>query len=81
MEATGRPIKSVSSEELGIISSSIAHELNNPLGGILAGLSVLLLEDLEMENRLSLEEMKRGTERCRQLINIFLGNILNIVIR
>ena len=31
-------------EELGLISSSIAHELNNPLGGILSFIQIMKME-------------------------------------
>lgn len=60
-------------QELGIISSSLAHELNNPLGGILAAINVLELDvtDLEVANQLS--EMKQGVLRCKNLVEMFLG--------
>lgn len=60
--------------ELGIISSSIAHELNNPLAGILAALSLVRLEnDWTDESILEIEEMKNGAKRCKELVEIFLG--------
>ncbi len=62
-----------SSTELGIISSSIAHELNNPLGGLLASLDVLLLDDLEEEVIERLLEMKKVVIRCKKLVETFLG--------
>ncbi len=66
--------KNISSEQLGIISSSIAHELNNPLGGILAALSLLELEDWwDQESRTELREMKKSAERCKNLVQVFLG--------
>lgn len=62
------------SSELGIVSGSIAHELNNPIGGILASLAVLELEDHWSNDSLSsLEEMKKGARRCKDLVEIFLG--------
>lgn len=67
---------SSSSEELGIISSSIAHELNNPLAGILATISVLELEEEWLEDpevSQALMEMKQSGKRCKDLIEIFLG--------
>ncbi|RPJ78866.1 MAG: hypothetical protein EHM20_02865, partial [Alphaproteobacteria bacterium] len=61
-------------DELGIISSSIAHELNNPLAGILAALSLLSLEDDWSEDELNdLADMKNGAKRCKELVEIFLG--------
>jgi hypothetical protein len=63
-----------SGQELGIISSSIAHELNNPIAGIQAALSLLLLdESLNQEAEQTLQEMKNGALRCKQLIETFLG--------
>jgi hypothetical protein len=61
-------------DELGIISSSIAHELNNPLAGILAALSLLSLDDDWSEDALiDLDDMKNGAKRCKELVEIFLG--------
>ncbi len=63
-----------SGQELGIISSSIAHELNNPIAGIQAALSLLQLdESLDKEASQTLVEMKNGAMRCKQLIETFLG--------
>ncbi len=66
--------KGGSVDELGIISSSIAHELNNPLAGILAAISLLSLEDNWSEDALiDLSDMKNGAKRCKELVEIFLG--------
>lgn len=62
-----------SGQELGIISSSIAHELNNPVAGIHAALSLLLLDENSEEPKQTLNEMKNGAIRCKQLIETFLG--------
>lgn len=67
-------IKNVPSSELGIISSSIAHELNNPLAGILSAITLLEYELREIPNiSIPLDEMRKGAIRCKQLIDIFLG--------
>lgn len=64
----------ISSEELGIISSSIAHELNNPIAGILASIALLQLEDdLPDDIEKTLKDMEEGAKRCRDLIQVFLG--------
>lgn len=64
----------ISTDDLGIISSSIAHELNNPLAGILAAISLLELDDnWDDESRSDFSEMKKGINRCRLLISTFLG--------
>ncbi|OUR96381.1 hypothetical protein A9Q84_08495 [Halobacteriovorax marinus] len=64
----------ISSEELGIISGSIAHELNNPLAGILAALTLLKMEDdIGDESQSLLQDMEVGAIRCKKLIEVFLG--------
>src|SRR5690606_320566 len=60
-----------SSQELGIITSSIAHELNNPLAGILAAVEVISL-DVDDEHILSeIQEMKKTVIRCKKLVETF----------
>ncbi len=66
---SGKP----SSEELGIVSSSIAHELNNPLGGILAALNVIELDEHTDETLEKIEQMREGVLRCKKLVETFLG--------
>jgi signal transduction histidine kinase len=66
--------KSNSVDDLGIVSSSIAHELNNPLAGILAALSLISLEENWSDESLSeIDDMKNGAKRCKELVEIFLG--------
>ncbi len=67
--------KYINSDELGIITSSIAHELNNPIGGVLSGAEVLLsLSPKEnKDERELLEEVKKSAKRCSALIKTFLG--------
>ncbi len=69
-QASGRG----ATEELGIISSSLAHELKNPIAGILAASSVLgYLDGINEENMGQIDEMKQSAKRCQNLIEIFLG--------
>ena len=69
-----RILESARLAELGTIGSSIAHELNNPLGGILSYVQLLkmdLLKDDPM--RVDIEEMEKGVLRCRDIVQ----NLLN----
>ena len=55
--------------ELGTIGSSIAHELNNPLGGILSYVQLMLM-DIKPKHVLydDLKEIEEGVRRCRDII-------------
>lgn len=54
---------------LGMLSAGVAHEINNPLGGVLS-LTMLTLEDMEGDDprRENLEEVVRQSERCRDIV-------------
>lgn len=60
--------------ELGIIGSSIAHELNNPLGGML---NFLQLMKMDLKNQDSIYndilEMEMAAKRCKEIVESLLG--------
>lgn len=60
--------------ELGTIGSSIAHELNNPLGGMLSFLQLILL-DLKPADKIYAEvkSMEQATLRCRDIVQNLLS--------
>ncbi|MBI2521970.1 MAG: hypothetical protein HYV97_16255 [Bdellovibrio sp.] len=61
-------------KDLGIIAGSLAHELNNPIAGILTAATMLESDpQLNDEVRQELQEIKKCAFRCKELINIFLG--------
>jgi hypothetical protein len=64
---------SPTSEELGIVSSSIAHELNNPLAGILAALTVLEMDEYPDDVMEKFSQMRKSVLRCKKLVETFLG--------
>lgn len=55
--------------ELGTIGSSIAHELNNPLGGMLSFLQLILM-DLKKDAPFysEIKEMESAVLRCRDIV-------------
>lgn len=67
-------IESAKLAEVGTIGSSIAHELNNPLGGILSFIQLIRM-DLKPEDPLypDIAEMESGVKRCRDIIENLLG--------
>lgn len=67
-------LESAKLAELGTIGSSIAHELNNPLGGILS-FTQLIKMDLAKDHPLypDILEMEEGALRCRDIIQNLLG--------
>lgn len=60
--------------ELGILVGSVAHEINNPIGGVLA-MGQLMLKDLEKSTSLydDIENIVHSAERCRRIIQTMLS--------
>lgn len=60
--------------EIGTIGSSIAHELNNPLGGILSFVQLIKM-DLKPDDPIfeDISSMEEGVRRCKDIIQNLLG--------
>ncbi|MEZ0392561.1 MAG: histidine kinase dimerization/phospho-acceptor domain-containing protein [Pseudobdellovibrionaceae bacterium] len=60
--------------EIGTIGSSIAHELNNPLGGILSFVQLIKM-DLKSTDPLyeDIASMEEGVRRCKEIVQNLLG--------
>lgn len=67
-------LESAKMAELGTIGSSIAHELNNPLGGILSFTQLIKME-MHPDNPLypDVVEMEAGVQRCKEIVQNLLG--------
>ncbi|PWU14648.1 MAG: hypothetical protein C5B49_12780 [Bdellovibrio sp.] len=74
MKMESQLIESAKLAELGIIGSSIAHELNNPLGGILSFVQMMKM-DMKPTDPLypDILEMEQGVLRCRDIVQNLLG--------
>jgi two-component system NtrC family sensor kinase len=69
-----RLVQAAKLAELGIIGSSIAHELNNPLGGILSFVQMMRMDLKENDPiKPDILEMEAGVLRCRDIVQNLLG--------
>ena len=58
---------------LGRLTSGIAHEINNPLTGVLSYSSLLLKKDLDPQVKDDLEVIVRESKRCREIVRRLLN--------
>lgn len=67
-------LESAKMAELGTIGSSIAHELNNPLGGILSFAQLIKMEMKSDDPHYpDIVEMEAGVQRCKEIVQNLLG--------
>ena len=58
---------------IGLLSSGVAHEINNPLGGILVFAQMLLKEmDKDSPHYKDVEEIEAATQRCKAIVSSLL---------
>jgi two-component system, NtrC family, sensor kinase len=58
---------------IGRLAGGVAHEINNPLGGILAFTQILMKEDVAAEERSEcLREIERSALRCKAIVESLL---------
>lgn len=69
-----RILESAKMAELGTVGSSIAHELNNPLGGVL-NFAQLIRMDMTADHpfQADLQEIENGARRCKEIVENLLG--------
>jgi two-component system NtrC family sensor kinase len=53
---------------VGLLVSGVAHELNNPLAGVLGYAQLLVAEDSSPRIRRGLEAIHREAERCKRIV-------------
>ena len=67
-------LESAKMAELGTIGSSIAHELNNPLGGMLNFIQLIKMGLSGQESYFEdIKEMEDGAVKCKEIIQNLLG--------
>jgi len=56
--------------EIGILAGSVAHEINNPIGGIIALLQIIIAEtNTEHPYYDDLKEMEVAAQRCKHIVD------------